>query len=399
MATSFYRVRLTQGNGSIIDVGDLAATGDRCAFRYDKAFKDTASAFPIDPVNLTLDASEYDADKILFGVFEDSLPDGWGRSLIAKRLNLSHAEQSPHLLLQHLNHNAIGALNYERVGGESPAATEEESIHSIADLAEAARAFEQGELQDNLMLQRLFNAAGSSGGAHPKACVVGDDGLHKLVKFPSITDKYDTVGLEASCLELARMAGIQIPDFSMMEAGDGKMLCLDRFDRTDKGSRHMISMQSLLNASGFYHSSYVQMADIVRAVSKNPSGDLRALFRQMIFNAVIGNTDDHLKNFSMLYRDGFELTPAYDLLPDVNQNFAHTLSFFDKDIGPRRHEATGTLANRFKITQPNAEKIVDEVIETVSANWARQCKHFEVPADDMHYFEAYIKRQQIKLSE
>jgi len=397
MDSTFYSVCITQDDGSILDIGELISTGDRCAFRYSGAFNDLSQAFPIDPLNLRLDKHLHEADKVLFEVFEDSLPDGWGRRLMAKRFRLSHAAQSPHLLLQYLDQKSIGALSYQSEGNIK-IAVEEESIHSVAELAQAARAFEEGNLQDEMMLQRLFNSAGSPGGAHPKASVLGDDGLLKLVKFPSVTDKYDITGLEASCLELARMAGMRVPGFEIMEEGGIKMLCLDRFDRTDEGCRHMISMQSLLNVSGFYHSTYVQMADVIRAVSRKPSGDLHALFRQMIFNAVIGNTDDHLKNFSMFYCDGYELTPAYDLLPDVNQNHAHTLSFHHSDVGPRRSEATGSLASRFKISALIATQIVDEVVETVTANWSAVCMQHEVPAQDISHFNNYIERQANKLT-
>ncbi|MDX8403078.1 MAG: type II toxin-antitoxin system HipA family toxin [Mariprofundaceae bacterium] len=384
-------------DGSIIEVGELRANGESCGFRYYDSFRDDSSAFALDPINLPLDVATHNAENVLFGVFEDSLPDGWGRALISKRFKLSYPEQSPHLLLQYLDHKSIGALSYDNLDKKLPA-EKQESINSIGELAVAARAFEKGDLQDDMMLQRLFNSAGSSGGAHPKASVLGDDGLLKLVKFPSITDKYDIVGLEAACLELARMSGIQVPEFSIMKAGGIKMLCLDRFDRTDEGCRHMISMQSLLNAAGFYHSSYVQMADVISSISKNPSGDRHALYRQMIFNAVVGNTDDHLKNFSMYYCDGFYLTPAYDLLPDVNQRQAHTLSFHHNDVGPRRLEATGSLAVRFKINQSDAEAIVDEVIEIVGSNWNSVCTQFEVPVNDTSYFKSYVERQQNKLS-
>ncbi len=196
------------------------------------------------------------------------------------------------------------------------------------------------------------------------------------------------------------MTGMRVPDFEIIEAGGRKALCLDRFDRTDVGCRHMISMQTLLKATNeYYYATYVQMADVLRSVSSNPAGDLHALFRQMIFNAVVGNTDDHLKNFSMYYCDkGYELTPAYDLLPDVNQKSAHTLSFVNSDVGPRRSEAIGTLAGRFKIDSGAAVEIVDEVVDIVSANWHGVCARNEVPQRDIDHFYSYIERQADKLA-
>jgi serine/threonine-protein kinase HipA len=397
-ASVFYNIKLADLDGAVIDVGEMGSNGRVCEFRYAPSFIESAGWFPLDPINLSLEDYDKATDRALFGVFEDSLPDNWGRKLMATRHKLSHAEQSPHLLLQYLNNRSIGALRYESTDIKA-LKSGSESIDSIGELAQAARAFERGELSDDITLQRLFNVAGSPGGAHPKASVMGRDGLLKLVKFPSITDKYDVVGLEAACLELARMAGMQVPEFSVMETGATKMLCLDRFDRVDNGCRHMISMQSLLNVSGYYQSSYVQMADVIRAVGRNPAGDLHALYRQMIFNALIGNTDDHLKNFSMYFRNGYDLTPAYDLLPNVNQKVGHTISFLHNDISPTRIEATGSLAGRFKISRKMTEEIIDEVVEIISGNWASVCSRYEVPPTEIDFFNKYIERQRQKLED
>jgi len=392
-----YNVRIAGDAGNTIKIGEMVATGERCAFRYHKTFLHRDDAFPIDPKNISTNIKRHTTDRVLFGVFEDSLPDGWGRKLMAARFKLSHAEQSPHLLLRFLDEKSMGALRYEMLNS-TKVGTGSDSIESIGLLAQAARAFEKGELSDDITLQRLFNSAGSPGGAHPKASVYGNDGSLLLVKFPSINDRYDMVGLEASCLELARMAGIQTPAFSIMEAGGIKMLCLDRFDRVGNECRHMISMQSLLNVSGYYNSSYAQMADIIREVSSIPEQDLHTLFRQMIFNAVIGNTDDHLKNFSMLYENGYRLTPAYDLLPNVNRNIGHTLSFLHNNIAPERGEAVGSLARRFNINRKRAEAIVDEIVDAVVTNWCTICTNNGVPEEDVSSFYMHIEEHGRKLA-
>ncbi|MDQ6986940.1 MAG: type II toxin-antitoxin system HipA family toxin [Mariprofundaceae bacterium] len=393
-----YNVSLAGNTGNTAKVGEMVTTGDRCAFRYHKPFLESLGAFPIDPKNLAVKTRLHSTGSVLFGVFEDSLPDGWGRKLMAARYKLSHAEQSTHLLLRFLDEKSMGALRYELLGS-GKTEVESDSINSIGMLAQAARDFEKGELSDEVMLQRLFNSAGSPGGAHPKASVYGKNGSLLLVKFPSINDRYDIVGLEASCLELAQMAGIQTPVFSVIEAGGIKMLCLDRFDRVGNGCRHMISMQSLLNVSGYYNSSYVQMADMVREVSSIPEQDLHTLFRQMIFNALIGNTDDHLKNFSMLFDNGYRLTPAYDILPNVNRNVGHTLSFLHNNIGPRRQEAVGSLARRFKINRKLAESMVDEIVDTVVTHWRAVCKNNGVPDEEVSSFYMQIEQQRKKLTD
>ncbi len=393
---ALYHVYLTRSDGAVDKVGEIAANGQRCEFRYHKGYLESSEPFPLDVINLNLRKGEYAVDRPLFGVFEDSLPDGWGRAVMSARYRLSHAEQSPHLLLRYLDDRSTGALSYNHSDNEK-VRKDDESIRSIGELALAAKAFENGEAIDDMMLQRLFNSGGTPGGAHPKVNVLGNDGVPLLVKFPSVADKYDVVGLEASCLELARMVGMRVPEFSIMEEAGIKMLCLDRFDRLDGGHLHMISMQSLLNATGYYHATYIQMADVIRMVSKRPVEDLHALYRQMIFNAIVGNTDDHLKNFAMLYHNGYELTPAYDLLPNVNHKVGHTLSFLYDEIGPRRTEAVGSLAGRFKINKQSAEDIVDEVIEMIASNWNGVCKRNGVPGDETARFSNYIDTQCKKL--
>lgn len=389
--TILYEVWLATSAQDSIKAGELAADGRRCAFRYQPEYLEREDAFALDPVNLPLKSGEQMLDRVLFGVFEDSLPDAWGRKLMAARFRLSHAEQSPHLLLRHLDDHAGGALTY-RFPGEPPHTGHDEGIVTLGELADAARAFERGELHDDALLQRLFQSGASPGGAHPKVRVTDANGSPLLVKFSSVSDAYDVVGLEAASLELAAMCGLRVPRFTVLHSGGHKMLCLHRFDRLEGRPLHMISMYSLLVAEGFYHASYAQMADTIRMVSARPPEDLHALYRQMVFHAAIGNTDDHLKNFAMLHDGGYELSPAYDLLPNVNHNVAHVLSFLHGDIAPRRDEAIGPLAARFRIARATAGEIVDEVGGTVADNWAAVCRRHDVPADQVEHFLRQIRR-------
>ena len=135
--------------------------------------------------------------------------------------------------------------------------------------------------------------------------------------------------MEAGCLEMAKESGLPTPDFELRDVGKRKVLLVRRFDISDKGGRyHMISMQTLLQAEGYYYLGYNDLFEILRKYSFQPSVDIPILFRQMVFNVAIGNTDDHLKNFSLLHDDsGFYLSPAYDLLPDIAERREHILHF------------------------------------------------------------------------
>jgi len=100
----------------------------------------------------------------------------------------------------------------------------------------------------------------------------------------------------------------------------------------------------------------------------------------------------------MLYEDGYRLTPAYDLLPNVNRNIGHTLSFLHNNIAPERGEAVGSLARRFKINRKLAEDIVDEVVDTVATNWRTICTNNGVPEEDISGFHMYIEEHWKKLA-
>ena len=153
-----------------------------------------------------------------------------------------------------------------------------------------------------------------------------------LAKFPSRArdDAYDIVGLEATCLALALRAGLEVPESRLQTIGARRVLMVKRFDvSAEDGRYHMVSLRTLCKERpGIYVHGYSELAQVLRRHSASPSDDLAALYRHMVFNAAIGNVDDHLKNFWMLVRPGgFRLAPAFDLVPDISGRGEHTLSF------------------------------------------------------------------------
>ena len=151
-------------------------------------------------------------------------------------------------------------------------------------------------------------------------------------KFPSKRrdEGFDIVGLEATCMRLARLAKLDVPDTRLVAVGARRALLVRRFDVSARGGRHhMLSLRTLgRERPGVYVMAYSELAQIVRKVSASPQANVNALYRHMVFNAVIGNTDDHLKNFWMLHTQvGYRLSPAFDLVPDVARRGEHTLAF------------------------------------------------------------------------
>ena len=353
-------------------------------FRYAPEYLNREDAIALDPLHLPLGLDPIDSARPHAGihsVFEDSLPDAWGRAILCRRHSVPRQKQHPAYLLELLGSGALGALAY--TGGKR-----REEAHEYAglpELAQLAAAAERYELEpdapmDDLM--RLFMAASSPGGARPKVLVRDQANIHWIAKLASTRDIFDMVRVEAASLATAREAGVAVPEFRVEDLGERKALLVKRFDVTGKGGRnHVVSMQTLLGAQHFYHLGYADMADIVRRISDAPGNDLHQLYRQAVFNAMLGNTDDHLKNFAMLHGEhGWQLTPAFDLLPDVNDNREHVLHFGYTGTRPSM-AALHDLGRNFGLSKQEAIRVIEEVLAAVE-QFPDQCAKFGVPEEN-----------------
>ncbi len=297
-------------------------------FRYTPEYLENPKAFPLDSLHLPLSADVFDADRPhagVHGVFEDSLPDDWGRKLLVRRYKLGRKDQRIPQLLRLSGNQGLGALSYVEEG-RPDLKTTGVPLHHLRELALLAEKFEQNKAVDDDELSLLFQAGSSPGGARPKALVKDENGAY-LAKFASAGDQLDVVSLEAAAMELGSRAGIETADSRLLALGSRKCLLVKRFDINEAGGRnHLVSMQSLLKADGYYYAGYRDMAEVIRHVSTQPGQDIQRLYRQMVFNVMIGNTDDHLKNFLMLHNDeGWKLSPAFDLVPNIGFNKEHVL--------------------------------------------------------------------------
>jgi serine/threonine-protein kinase HipA len=325
-------------------------------------------------------------------VFEDSLPDDWGRKLLVRKHRISPHQQNLPTLLLALGDSRLGALSYAEQGiSDHPSA--EASVLNLDRLAQSAEAFERGEYTDT-DINLLLGAGSSPGGARPKALVYDEKtDEHYLAKFPSIKDHVDVVRIEAATMSLAARVGLVVPFTRLVECGSKSVLLVRRFDLAPTGRRHMISLQTLMKATGYYLCRYADILNVLRKVSADPQEDSERLFRQMVFNAVVHNTDDHLKNFWMLCdsKTGWRLSPAFDLIPDIGQRGEHVL-FFDLDpVYPGRANLE-KLGRSWKI--PGAATIVDQVFSAV-AHWREEFTACGVSQEDAARFgeiDDYLQR-------
>lgn len=393
---------ITLPEGSPQRAGEIAFSAPdgqgryQSAFRYDADWLRSPHGFALDPAHLPLtdagqvfSAQQLDAPLM---VLEDALPDAWGRRLLILRHNLPRNRQNEPWLLQALGGNGLGALQFCAAGSQPTSHDADAGILDLDTLARAALQLEQGQEIDADC--RILLAAGSSpGGARPKALVRdGDTGKSWIAKFSSQRDQVDEVGLEATGLALARLAGLETPDFRLAPlANQKRALLVRRFDLSAHGGRHhMLSLRSLLAAGGYYVLRYADLLGALRKHSQQPETDAPALFRQMVFNALFGNTDDHLKNFWILHGpDGYRLSPAFDLLPDVGARREHVLIFDLTPLPPKPKELVA-LGRKWGI--PHSAAVVDEVL-TAMARFAEIAHTHAVPPMEIDRFTQDIQRR------
>lgn len=388
--------------GAFVKTGELAVSDPdfrgalQGQFRYFPEYLALPDAFPLDPLHLPLTAETFDADRPhagVHGVFEDSLPDDWGRSIMVRHYKLNRTDRRVPHLLRLLGAQGFGALSYTEKSNPPPL-TSGISCHYLEKLVLLAEKFDQDPAAiapDELSL--LFQAGSPPGGARPKAVVADENGAF-LAKFASVRDQMDVVGLEAAVMELARRAGIRTAETSLLTLGSRKCLLVKRFDVNPAGGRiHLISMQSLLAADGYYNAGYRELADVIRHVSAAPQADLRMLYRQMVFNVMVGNTDDHLKNFCMLHDDeGWRLSPAFDLIPNIAFNQDHVLRI-GLDTRVPDLKTILTEAPYFEIKRrQQAVDIVTEVHE-VASQWKSVFTACGVPEKDSPVIGLDIKQR------
>jgi serine/threonine-protein kinase HipA len=298
-------------------------------FEYDARWLEHRERFSLEPA-LKLGPGPFHtpADTPMFGAIGDSAPDRWGRTLM-RRMERRRAEREkqPPRTLQEIDYLLLvddevrqGALRFAGIEG-GPFLREEGAkrtppLLELPELLSAAeRVADDKDTEEDL---RLLLAPGSSlGGARPKASVRDKDGHLAIAKFPRSDDDYNTVVWEAIALTLAHKAGIPVPNARIETVGDKPVLVLRRFDRRDGHRTPFLSSMSMLDARDNQTRSYMEIADALRQHGAAAKDDIRELWRRIVFNVLISNTDDHLRNHGFLYAGpaGWRLSPAYDLNP------------------------------------------------------------------------------------
>jgi len=328
-------------HGNRLFVGVLEEQNNRIFFEYAPEFIGTN--IPLSPFMLPLKQQVYEDEKRtfdgLFGVFNDSLPDGWGCLLLDRKLQkqgLSYNTITPLQRLSLIGLNAMGALEYEPITEIDREFTQDIELDSLS--MEAGKIL-QGNASE--VLDTLLSLNGSSAGARPKiVALVSKDKqtlIHGslaqenyepwLIKFNSSLDDKDIGAKEYIYSLMAKDAGIDMPEtYLFLSKNSSGHFGVKRFDRTNDGKVHIHTACGLLHASHRFASiDYTSLLKLTAVLTKDVR-EVEKMVRLMIFNVKSGNKDDHSKNFSfMLTRDNvWKMTPAYDLTPSEGINGEQT---------------------------------------------------------------------------
>ena len=378
-------------------VGTLAETERRIYFEYSREF--LAEPLPLSPFRLPVQTGVFEDSERTFGglhgVFNDSLPDGWGLLLMDRefqRKGVPVHSVTPLDRLAYIGSRAMGALAYR------PPDDGEADVGwplDLADVAAQAVRLQEGSAEE--VLPELRVAGGSPGGARPKVLVgfreqdgtlvSGSGRLPEgfrpyLVKFPAKEDVEGAGAVEFAYARMARDAGVEMPPVRLFEARDGnRYFGVERFDRDGGRRLHQHSLGGLLHAShrmpsmdydGFLRATFVLTRD---------HAQVEQAFVRMVFNVVAHNRDDHVKNFSYLMMpDGeWTLAPAYDLVFSAGINGWHTTSVAGEAEHPGEEDML-RVAENASIPRSRATEVIRRARDVVGA-WPSYADAAGVPGE------------------
>ena len=326
-------------------------------------------------------------DKSMFGVFSDVVPDRWGRQLMKRRERIrAEEEKLPKVNTLYETDYLLGVFDEARMGalrfclekdGEYLSKDRELStppFESLRKLEEASRKFEKEEnLLEGKWLKILLAPGSSLGGARPKATVKDVDGKLWIAKFPSRNDEYDIGAWEKITLDLAKLCNLNVPECKLMRFSElGSTFLVKRFDRDGIKRIHFMSAMTALgkidgdNAST--GASYLDIAAFICANGADPKQDLQELWKRIVFNIAVSNTDDHLRNHGfVLTEKGWRLSALYDVNPNLDKNtLALNITKDDNDLDV---DLAIEVSEHFGISKKEAINIANSMLINVRDNW------------------------------
>ena len=374
----------------------LYAKGKKAfSFEYDKEWLKSKQQMLLDPDIQFYSGPQYPNNKENFGVFLDSMPDTWGRTLMKRReaqLANEKGEKPKTLyeidfLLGVYDESRMGALRF-KLDPEGSFLDDNElnptpPWSSIRELQEAAKNFENDDDTDEVKkwLAILMAPGSSLGGARPKANILDENGELWIAKFPSKNDTIDKAAWEYLAYQLAIKAGIHMAPSKMEKvSGNYHTFFTKRFDREEGCRLHFASAMTMTGNNEDTirdnPASYLELAEFIQNQGAMVNDNLEQLWRRIVFNIAISNTDDHLRNHGfMLTNQGWILSPAYDLNPSIDKD-GLALNI-DMDNNALDYDLAKSVGEFFRLDNEQMDKITQEVL-TVVATWQKVAKEIGI---------------------
>lgn len=345
------------------------------AFAFDDAFLAQPHPIPLDPDLKFYTGAQY-TDKKNFGIFMDSAPDRWGRTLMRRRevLRAKQANEKPRTLLEAdyllgvFDESRMGALRF-KLNLDGKFLNDDNTLSTppwakIRELEEACHHLEcENATDEHEKWLKLLLAPGSSlGGARPKANVTDPEGNLWIAKFPSRDDKFDVSAWEYTAMLMAIDAGLNVPCCRLEKfSQNGSTFLTKRFDRAGARRIHFASAMTLLGkidgANAKTECSYLDIANFIVQYGAEPQKDLAELWRRIVFSIAISNTDDHLRNHGFILTPcGWRLSPVYDLNPNADgSGLSLNITDFDNSLD---FDLAMEVAPIFRLTAEKAKEVL-----------------------------------------
>lgn len=364
--------------------------GESYSFEYDREWlKKTSLKITLDPELMPYSGRQYPFGKAIFGLFSDSSPDRWGRVLMNKRERILAEKEGRKPAKLYDSDYLLGVYDEMRLGGirfktETNGAflsddkeTAAPPWTSLRTLEEASRNFENDDTAvSEKWLNQLIRPGSSLGGARPKATVIDPKEQLWIAKFPSKNDENDTGAWEMVTHDLAELCGLHVPEAKLEKFSNlGSTYLVKRFDRSLNKRIHFASAMTLLGktdgASAADGTSYLDIADFMKSYGAQPKQDLVELWKRIVFNMAVSNTDDHLRNHAFIFAEnGWRLSPLYDVNP-VPYGDELSLNVDEEDNSINIDLAIQTAA-RFGISEADAMTYAKNILSVVKENWEKR---------------------------
>ena len=377
------------------------------SFSYSKEWLEKAQALVLDPDLGLYGGSQYTRDdKPNFGLFLDSSPDRWGRVLMERRETFIARQEGRRARTLMESDYLLGVFDRYRMGGlRFKLATEGPFLDNNDAMATppmaALRTLEEASLQlenENAVdspqfaewLSLLISPGSSLGGARPKASVVDPKGELWIAKFPSRKDDRDIGAWEMVVNKLAVQSGLRIAEGKARRfTQDHHTFLTKRFDRRGEDRIHFASAMTLLGyndgADAITGVSYLHIAEFIMRHGATPDADLEELWRRIVFNICVSNSDDHLRNHRFLLTpQGWVLSPAFDVNP-IPSSRGLSLNISEYSNAPDL-ELAHEVAEKFRVNDKKREAVINKVVKVVS-RWQQVAAEIGISRSEVERME------------